>query len=180
MPFIVRGTPSHDILPGVSTADHHTATVAGDLNLADLAERSHLSLTPVTVNDHLFDSPQTSFESESAIQGAVRPSRIRFSPGVAKAACHITAAGLLSVPDYNVASITDTGTGDRIIVWDADFTSVIYFPVTQQTDEGPSTNHASESQHTLAVGSMVLEMASQDGTSLADVASATIVLGVQV
>lgn len=52
MPFVSLGIPSHDVLPGVSTADHHTQTVAPDLNLADLAERLHASLATVTVDQH--------------------------------------------------------------------------------------------------------------------------------
>ena len=50
-------------------------------------------------------------------------------PGVAKAWCRIEAAGTLTGGgdlDYNVASITDLGTGNRTIVWDVDFASVEY------------------------------------------------------
>ncbi len=39
MPFVTLGGGSHDNLSGVSTADHHTATVAGDLDHQDLANR---------------------------------------------------------------------------------------------------------------------------------------------
>ena len=46
--------------------------------------------------------------------------------GVAKAWCRITDAGLLESPDYGVASITDTGTGNRTIVWDTAFSSTVY------------------------------------------------------
>lgn len=52
MAFTRTGTPNHDTLAGVSANDHHTPTVAGDLNLADLAERLHASLTSVGVGDH--------------------------------------------------------------------------------------------------------------------------------
>ena len=46
--------------------------------------------------------------------------------GVAKAWCRITDAGLLESPDYGVASITDTGTGNRTIVWTTAFSSTVY------------------------------------------------------
>lgn len=42
----------HGELGGIGTTDHHTATVAGDLNLASLNEKAHASLTSVGVDDH--------------------------------------------------------------------------------------------------------------------------------
>lgn len=52
MPLVTLGLPNHDTLPGVSANDHHTATVGGDLNLADLAEKDHASLESVTSDQH--------------------------------------------------------------------------------------------------------------------------------
>ncbi|KKL75497.1 hypothetical protein LCGC14_2054320 [marine sediment metagenome] len=46
------GVTDHARLTGVEATDHHTATVAGDINLADLAEKLHASLATVTTSQH--------------------------------------------------------------------------------------------------------------------------------
>ncbi len=48
----INGTPDHDTLPGVSSADHHTATVSGDIALNELDEKDHTSLDTVGTDDH--------------------------------------------------------------------------------------------------------------------------------
>lgn len=58
MVTVSLGIPSHDVLPGVSAADHHTATVAGDLNHQDLANRG--------VNDHHAQSHNLASHSTEA------------------------------------------------------------------------------------------------------------------
>lgn len=52
MPFVSLGLPNHDTIPGVSANDHHTATVAADINLNDLAEKLHASLAAPGSDDH--------------------------------------------------------------------------------------------------------------------------------
>ena len=52
MAFTRTGTPNHDTIAGVSPADHHTQTVAGDLNLADLATRAHANLSDAPADAH--------------------------------------------------------------------------------------------------------------------------------
>lgn len=52
MPFVTLGLPNHDTIPGVSASDHHTATVAGDLNLADMAARAHTNLSDAPADAH--------------------------------------------------------------------------------------------------------------------------------
>lgn len=52
MPFTRIGTPAHGDLSGVTTAQHHTATVAGDINLADLAARAHSDLSDAPADAH--------------------------------------------------------------------------------------------------------------------------------
>ena len=69
---------------------------------------------------------QSDIEAETNQDTYVPPDLIKHSPGVAKAWCRITDAGVLESPDYNVASITDTGTGNRTIVWDVDFSGTVY------------------------------------------------------
>ena len=46
------GIPSHDVLSGVSVADHHAATLASDLNLADMAARAHADLSDSPADAH--------------------------------------------------------------------------------------------------------------------------------
>jgi hypothetical protein len=43
--------------------------------------------------------------------------------GMAKVWCHITAAGALAAGSFNVASVTDSSTGRRVVVFDTDFSS---------------------------------------------------------
>lgn len=135
MPFVTLGPSSHAALTGVSAAQHHTATVAGDLNLADMAERDHVSLQSIAFNQHRANATQAEIEAESGSTDVVTPERLRFHPGIAKGWAHITIAGVLSTPSYNVASVTDTGVGDRTVVWDDDFSTAIYaVVVTSATD----------------------------------------------
>lgn len=58
MAFTRTGTVSHDSLTGISTADHHTATVGGDLNLADLNARAHADLSDSPGDAHHADLHQ--------------------------------------------------------------------------------------------------------------------------
>ncbi len=70
MPFSRGGTPSHSALPGVTTAQHHTATVAGDIDLADLNERLHGSLATVTSDQHHADAHTVASHSDTSGTGA--------------------------------------------------------------------------------------------------------------
>jgi hypothetical protein len=69
---------------------------------------------------------QTAIEAETNQDTYIPPDLIKHSPGVAKAWLGITLAGALETPSYNIASVTDTGTGDRTIIFDVDFSSVVY------------------------------------------------------
>jgi len=46
--------------------------------------------------------------------------------GAAKGFCKINGAGVLYPNGLNVSSVTDTGTGDRTIVWDSNFANTDY------------------------------------------------------
>jgi len=48
------------------------------------------------------------------------------NPSAAKAWCRIAAAGTIVSGSFNVASITDTATGNRTINWDTDFSDANY------------------------------------------------------
>ena len=69
---------------------------------------------------------QAEMEAASSNTVFATPGRTHNHPGVAKGWCTITAAGALSSPSYNISSVTDTGTGSRVIIFDTDFSSVIY------------------------------------------------------
>lgn len=178
MAFTRLGIPNHDVLPGVSTADHHTATVAGDLNLADLSARAHADLSDSPANAHhnlahnldshptrahsdLSDAPlnahmnevtQNGMESESTTGVFLRPSRMRFSPGVCKVWGTVNQDGTLGNVSYNVASVTDTGTGDRTVVIDDDFSA------TEYTTVADVRNDAHQNTTIVTVGSIHIEL----------------------
>jgi len=72
---------------------------------------------------------------------------VSLSPGVAKAWCRIQAGGAIqgsvSYPDsYNIASITDNGTGDYLPVWDIDFSQVNYTVITSTATAGDQNSSA--------------------------------------
>ena len=52
MPFSRIGAPTHGSISGVTTSQHHVATVAGDLNLADMAARAHGDLSDAPADAH--------------------------------------------------------------------------------------------------------------------------------
>ena len=71
----------------------------------------------------LAQASQSAIEAETNENTYVPPDGIKNSPGVEKAWCGISATGTIQSPSYNIASITDTGTGDRTIVFDTDFST---------------------------------------------------------
>jgi hypothetical protein len=81
--------------------------------------------------DAIIQANQTELEGESNVNKYAPPDLIKHSPGVAKGWCRIntdgTILGSVNYPDsYNIASITDTGTGIRVIVWATDFSQAGY------------------------------------------------------
>tara|TARA_R110000764_G_scaffold235415_1_gene329966 strand:+ start:863 stop:1846 length:984 start_codon:yes stop_codon:yes gene_type:complete len=62
---------------------------------------------------------QAALEAETNQDTYAAPDMLKYSPGVAKGWCSITAAGALASPDYNISSIVDTGVGIR----DVNFTT---------------------------------------------------------
>jgi len=81
------------------------------------------------------EAVQSEMEGESAVAKFVPPDLVRNSPGVAKAYVVINAAGAIEAArgEYNVASVTDTGTGNRTIVFDTDFADLGYTAVAAAT-----------------------------------------------
>jgi hypothetical protein len=84
--------------------------------------------------------------------------------GVAKAWCRITAAGALEVPDYNIASVTDTSTGLRTIVIEDDFSTSVYVVVGSIAQNNNATWTVNYGTH--AVGSVIVNV--QLATTLTD------------
>ena len=68
---------------------------------------------------------QAAVEGETNEDTYVPPDLLRHAPGVAKASCTIPSAGnALDANSYNMAGITDTGTGDRLLEFDTDFSAI--------------------------------------------------------
>jgi hypothetical protein len=95
-------------------------------------------------------------------------------PGVAKAWVSITAAGALQSPDYNVASITDTGTGDRNVVFTTAMSSAVY--ATAGTSLGDSVFIRNTNRTTALFR---IEVMNSGNSAAVDVATTHIVAGDQ-
>lgn len=106
---------------------------------------------------------QSAIEAQTNEDTYVPPDLIKHSPGVAKGWCRITAAGALAVPSHNVASITDTATGDRTIVWDVDFADVDYVinGMIAGFDSGNGTGYNNHAVGSIQIGTFT-------GTTLTD------------
>lgn len=178
MPFVTLGISNHDNLQGVSAADHHPQTNSGDIELGSMSERNHGSLLNVTAVDHAPGASQVNMEGEATSNFMLRPDRIRFSPGVAKVLAHMTLAGALSSPSYNVASVTDVGTGDRTVVFDDDFSTAIFQITYALLEENISGGQSQIYHSSLAVGS-VKHRIWDEGVNLQDQVSSITIHGDQ-
>ena len=88
---------------------------------------------------------QTAIEAETNQDTYVPPDMIKNSPGVAKAYCHITVSGGLGSGSYNVASITDSSTGRRVVVMTTSFADTNVVPIAtprQIVDDSDQTTPA--------------------------------------
>ena len=139
--FGANGTPS--------TQAHSDAAAIG--TALDAARSDHKHAMPAAGGGPS-QSDQAALEAETNENTYAPPDLIKHSPGVAKGWCHIAAAGTLNTPNYNVASVTDTGVGDRTVVWDIDFSTAVYAAsVDKEGDDGFSIDVPSA---TYAVGSL--------------------------
>lgn len=66
----------------------------------------------------------------SSTSVSITPGTARYATGQAKAFAATSAAGALLAGSYNVASVTDTGVGDRTLVFSVEFDDVLYIPLT--------------------------------------------------
>jgi len=119
---------------------------------------------------------QAEMEAGSVLTSFVTPGRTQHHPGVVKASVRIAADGTIVSDDYNVASITDTGTGDRTIVWDVDFDNANYTVVSSDSGgDAKFVRHGS-----IADGSVQLTTVNAANSALVDSATATVAVGKQV
>lgn len=147
------GIPAHGNLSGVTSDQHHTTAHTPESHTGQGATAAELeTLTDasagVTLHTHVVNpaiAGQGNLEAETPGEGYARPQEIRFSPGVSKGWCRITAAGALESPSFNVASVTDTGLGDRLIVWDDDFSTAVYI-VTLSVDAPIIATHCNQNE----------------------------------
>lgn len=103
------------------TVDH--ATVGTELTQAEYEASSGAAHS---VSGEVAQASQAALEAETNENTYPPPDLMKHSPGVAKGYCRITEAGAIVSGDYNVASVTDVGVGDRTIVWDIDFADTNY------------------------------------------------------
>lgn len=177
---------SHDALSGVSTGDHHPQVHAPETHTGQGATAAELeTLTDasagVTLHTHVanpVEATQAQMEAETAGVLYVPPDLFKNSPAAGKGWCHITAAGALESPDYNVASVTDTGTGNRTVVWGTDFSTAVYVCAGESNDNsGDSIKVAKYT--TFAVGSVQLLIRFASNSVLTDELSNVIAFGDQ-
>jgi hypothetical protein len=113
---------------------------------------------------------QAEAEAESNVNKYIPPDLIKNSPGVAKAWCSIAANGSLESGDYNVDSVTDTGTGNRTIVWGTDFSSSIYV-VTTGMRKDVNDFRILKFANPLAVGSAQFDVINNAASASVDIGS---------
>jgi hypothetical protein len=97
---------------------------------------------------------QAALEAETNEDTYAPPDLIKHSPGVAKAWCRVTTAGAIVSGDYNIASVTDTGTGTRSLVIDTDFADLYYVPTATISNDSGASYAGTVNFNTYAVGSV--------------------------
>jgi hypothetical protein len=75
--------------------------------------------------------------------------------GIAKVWCVIEDAGTLQGGSFNIASITDNGTGDRTIVFDTDFADTNYSGALAMMQDTNAAININLQKVSIAVGSIV-------------------------
>ncbi len=120
---------------------------------------------------------QAEMEAASSVTSFVTPGRTQNHPGVAKGYVRIDGAGAIVAGDYNVASITDTGTGDRVIVWDVDFSNSNY--ATMGGFFGGTNENIHLEYDSAATGSIVHRIRDHSGDALIDMPTSSAAFGDQ-
>jgi len=94
----------------------------------------------MAASDAVGQASTAAIEAETAETTYISPDRAKYSPGIAKAWCDIADPGTLNTPSYNVASITDTGAGDRTVVFTTSFSTTVYVTASTGVNKGGSAN----------------------------------------
>ena len=94
--------------------------------------------------------------------------------GIVSAYCQVTAAGALVSDSYNVASVTDTGTGNRTIVIDNDMANTNYCVAAISADNTPRA-YTADSRATGSFRLQCFELNSPNANT--DTTSSQIVIG---
>ena len=111
------------------------AKVADDaIGVAELSATGTASSSVFLRGDNAWAAPgggpsqatQSAIEAETNEDTYLPPDLVKNSPGVAKAWALTVANGTSMSVSYNMASMTDSGTGDRIYVFATDFSSANY------------------------------------------------------
>ena len=173
--FILPVTPDTQLTLAttVSTQAHGDSSAGGSATTASKGDHKHA----MPAAGGTSQATQAALEAETNENTYPPPHLIKHSPGVAKGRCRITSAGSLESPSYNIASITDTGAGDRTIVWDTDFSTAVYTVVTGLAQ---SLSDFSEiRQTTFAVGSVLHQIVDEAFASMIDAATSVAAYGDQ-
>ena len=96
-----------------------------------------------------------------------------------KAHVSIAANGTMELGSYNVASITATGTGDRTIVWDTDFSSDDYTVTASLSVHLEIAVQVAAEHLSKAVGSIQVRVFDTDSNALSNRRSAHSAFGDQ-
>ena len=146
--FGANGTPS--------TQAHSDSAAIG--TALDAARSDHKHAMPSASGGGPTQANQAAIEAETNEDTYIPPDLLRHSPGVAKAFVRIANAGTIIAGSYNIASITDSGTGDRTIVIDTDFSSINFVAVSNDADSPYNEDPSLPSHAPPAVGSSHLTM----------------------
>ena len=94
---------------------------------------------------------QAALEGETDEDTYAPPDLMKHHPGVVKSWVSIIADGTRQSPYYNVATVTDSGTGNRVINFTVDHSSIIYTTLDSIREDG--TEGHKMNTDTFAVGS---------------------------
>jgi len=158
----------------VSTQAHGDSAAAG--TATDASKGDHKHAMPAAGSGPS-QATQAALEAQTNENTYAPPDLIKHSPGVAKAWCRALAAGALQAGSYNIASITDTGVGDRTIVFNVDFANTEYICAGGEMNANVNDAHLAFSD-SLAVGSVQHTIQKDDGT-LVDVGTGSVFFGDQ-
>ena len=165
------------------------AKVADDaIGVAELSATGTASNSTFLRGDNAWAAPsggpsqatQADIEAETNQDTYIPPDLIKNSPGVAKAWALTAADGTSNTVAYNMASLTDSGTGDRVYVFDVDFSSANY--AASGNAFGPADNTIQTcifGQNTQAAGSCDCLIRTESGNGNLDKENSAIFFGDQ-